>query len=306
MKWFVTAANRLNHVDIYRWDGKDPAAGQAHPTGKTPSHLWIDTKSTTVWSTMQDSDELVAIDLATQTLKWRVKTGAMPADVFGTPDDKTVLVGLTGGRWRRGVRRFRQGGAAGQDHQDRQGRARVSRAPATGAMCSSATGWPTPSARSTTRPWRWWTASRPGRPRLHGRLGRRQIHPGGFALGEEAHGDRHGQPYRGAPESRWASRRTASGRWTMRRASDSGPGGGVPRLVRRGLVASIFIANLVHPTLGWAQNASKTPCAKPLYLTFDTGHMEIAPLVAEVLNGASRCASPSLPPTSAPRPAAAA
>ena len=23
MKWFITAANRLNHVDFYRWDGKD-------------------------------------------------------------------------------------------------------------------------------------------------------------------------------------------------------------------------------------------------------------------------------------------
>jgi YVTN family beta-propeller protein len=97
MKWFVTAANRLNHVDIYRWDGKDLNLAKRIPTGKTPSHLWIDSKSSTVWSTMQDSDELVAIDLASQTLKWRVKTGAMPADVFGTPDDKTVLVGLTGG-----------------------------------------------------------------------------------------------------------------------------------------------------------------------------------------------------------------
>ena len=97
MKWFVTAANRLNHVDIYRWDGKDPVLVKRIPTGKTPSHLWIDTKSTTAWVSMQDSDELVAIDLATQTLKWRVKTGSLPADVFGTPDDKTVLVGLTGG-----------------------------------------------------------------------------------------------------------------------------------------------------------------------------------------------------------------
>lgn len=97
MKWFVTAANRLNHVDIYRWDGKDMQLAKRISTGKTPSHLWIDTKSSTVWSTMQDSDELVAIDLPTQTLKWRVKTGSMPADVFGTPDDKTVLVGLTGG-----------------------------------------------------------------------------------------------------------------------------------------------------------------------------------------------------------------
>jgi DNA-binding beta-propeller fold protein YncE len=67
------------------------------PSGKTPSHIWIDTKSTTAYATMQDSDELVAVDLATQTLKWRVKTGAMPADVFGTPDDKHLLVGMTGG-----------------------------------------------------------------------------------------------------------------------------------------------------------------------------------------------------------------
>lgn len=97
MKWFVTAANRLNHIDIYRWDGKEPTLAKRISTGKTPSHVWIDSKSTTVWSTMQDSDELVAIDLATQAVKWRVKTGPMPADVFGTPDDKTVLVGLTGG-----------------------------------------------------------------------------------------------------------------------------------------------------------------------------------------------------------------
>ena len=96
MKWFVTVANRLNHIDIYRWDGKDLTLAKRIPSSKTPSHIWIDTKSTTAYATMQDSDELVAVDLATQTLKWRVKTGAMPADVFGTPDDKHLLVGLTG------------------------------------------------------------------------------------------------------------------------------------------------------------------------------------------------------------------
>ena len=66
MKWFVTAANRLNHVDIYRWDGAEPTLVKRILTGKTPSHIWIDSKSTTVWVTMQDSDELVAIDLPTQ------------------------------------------------------------------------------------------------------------------------------------------------------------------------------------------------------------------------------------------------
>ena len=97
MKWFVTAANRLNHIDIYRWDGKDITLVKRVATGKTPSHLWIDSKSKTVYSTMQDSDELIALDLATQTVTWRIKTGPIPADVFGTADDKFMLVGLTGG-----------------------------------------------------------------------------------------------------------------------------------------------------------------------------------------------------------------
>lgn len=97
MQWFVTAANRLNHVDIYRWDGSNPTLVKRIATGKTPSHLWIDTRSTTAWVSMQDSNELVVIDLPTQTLTHRVKTGPLPADVFVTPDDKTLLLGLTGG-----------------------------------------------------------------------------------------------------------------------------------------------------------------------------------------------------------------
>ena len=96
MKWLITAANRLNHVDFYRWDGKDLTLAKRVATSRTPSHLWVDSSSTTVYSTMQDSDELVAIDIATQTIKWRVKTGAMPADVYGSPDDKRLFVGLTG------------------------------------------------------------------------------------------------------------------------------------------------------------------------------------------------------------------
>ena len=97
MKWFVTAGNRLNHVDIYAWDGRDLTLAKRIPTSKTPSHIWIDYKSTVAYVTMQDSDELVAIDLTTQKLKWRGKTGPLPADAFGTPDDRFLLVGLTGG-----------------------------------------------------------------------------------------------------------------------------------------------------------------------------------------------------------------
>jgi YVTN family beta-propeller protein len=96
MKWFITAANRLNHVDFYRWDGQNLTLAKRVSTSRTPSHLWIDTKSTVAYVTMQDSDELVAFEIATQSEKWRVKTGKMPADVFMTRDDKHLLIGLTG------------------------------------------------------------------------------------------------------------------------------------------------------------------------------------------------------------------
>ena len=97
MKWLVVAGNRLDHVDVYRWDGKEPQLVKRIATAKTPSHIWIDGSSATAFVTMQDSDELVAIDLASQALKWRVNTGPMPADVFGTPDGRFLLVGMTGG-----------------------------------------------------------------------------------------------------------------------------------------------------------------------------------------------------------------
>ena len=96
MKWLVTAGNRLNHVDIYRWDGKDLQLAKRIPTGRTPSHIWIDSRSTTAYVTIQDADQLIAIDIPTQTLKWQIKTGSLPADVFATPDEKMLLVGLTG------------------------------------------------------------------------------------------------------------------------------------------------------------------------------------------------------------------
>lgn len=100
MQWFVTAANRLNHVDIYRWHGA--AAPQplqlvkriAAP--KTPSHLNIDSKSSVIYASLQDSDEILAIDIATQTPRWKIKVGKLPADLYLSADDRLLLVGLTG------------------------------------------------------------------------------------------------------------------------------------------------------------------------------------------------------------------
>nr|WP_310346108.1 YncE family protein [Pelomonas aquatica] len=103
MKWFITASNRLDRVDLYRWQGSAATEPlllvKRIPAPKTPSHLNIDTKSTTLYVSLQDSDELLAIDLATQAVKWKTPVGKMPADIYLTPDDKFVLVGLTGDKF---------------------------------------------------------------------------------------------------------------------------------------------------------------------------------------------------------------
>jgi peptidoglycan/xylan/chitin deacetylase (PgdA/CDA1 family) len=46
--------------------------------------------------------------------------------------------------------------------------------------------------------------------------------------------------------------------------------------------AAVWIAAFAAPAGAAAQNGTR--CARPLYLTFDTGHMEVAPLIAQVLN----------------------
>jgi YVTN family beta-propeller protein len=99
MKWFVTAANRLDHVDIYRWlpDKPEPLAlARRISAPKVPSHLAIDSASTRVYVSLQDSDEITVIDLATQARGWTAKVGRMPADIFLSPDDKLLFVALTG------------------------------------------------------------------------------------------------------------------------------------------------------------------------------------------------------------------
>ncbi|MBT9474649.1 polysaccharide deacetylase family protein [Polaromonas sp.] len=47
--------------------------------------------------------------------------------------------------------------------------------------------------------------------------------------------------------------------------------------------AIFLIASLACATWATAQNSLKNSCARPLYLTFDTGHMDVAPLIADVL-----------------------
>jgi YVTN family beta-propeller protein len=49
-----------------------------------------------VYVTLQDSDQLVALDLATQAIRYTVPIGRMPADLYLTADDRTLLIGMTG------------------------------------------------------------------------------------------------------------------------------------------------------------------------------------------------------------------
>src|ERR1700677_5123785 len=74
-KWFVTAALRMNRVDVYHYDGQNFTLAKRIPLEKTPSHLTFASDNRTVFVTLQDSGELAAIDLPTQTLLWRMYVG---------------------------------------------------------------------------------------------------------------------------------------------------------------------------------------------------------------------------------------
>ncbi|OWQ93422.1 hypothetical protein CDN99_02810 [Roseateles aquatilis] len=102
MKWLVLAGNRLDHVDIYKWQPQNAteplALFKRFSAPKTPSHLSIDSRSSVVYASLQDSSELLAIDLNTMAPRWKIPVGKLPADLYLTPDDKHLLVALTGER----------------------------------------------------------------------------------------------------------------------------------------------------------------------------------------------------------------
>ncbi len=95
-KWFVANALRMDHVDIYGYDGKEFKLAKRLPLSKLPSHMAFSADSKTVFITQQGSDQISAIDLATQTVKWTMPVGKLPAGITMTPDDKYLLVGIMG------------------------------------------------------------------------------------------------------------------------------------------------------------------------------------------------------------------
>ncbi|MFC0575033.1 YVTN family beta-propeller repeat protein [Paraburkholderia solisilvae] len=95
-RWFVTAALRLDRVDIYRFDGRDFSIAKRVALAKTPSHMTFSSDAHIVYVTLQDSGELAAIDLATQSVLWKIPVGRDPAGLWMTPGDRSLLVGMTG------------------------------------------------------------------------------------------------------------------------------------------------------------------------------------------------------------------
>jgi len=92
-KWFVSVSLRLDRVDIYAMP--DYTLKTRVPLAKTPSHVAFSNDSRFAYITMQDSDELAAIDLATHKEAWRIKIGKTPAGIWMSPQG-LLFIGIMG------------------------------------------------------------------------------------------------------------------------------------------------------------------------------------------------------------------
>jgi DNA-binding beta-propeller fold protein YncE len=95
-KWFVTTGLRLDRIDIYHAAGDDLQLAKRVPLATMPSHMAFSNDNKIVFVTLQISGELAAIDLASQTVLWKMKVGPVPAGLWMTPNDKYLLIGMTG------------------------------------------------------------------------------------------------------------------------------------------------------------------------------------------------------------------
>lgn len=93
-KWFVSVSLRLDRVDIYR--AADYSLVARIPASRAPSHVAFDAGSNYAFVTLQQSNEILAIDLKTQKALWKLRVGPTPAGIWMTPDDKHLLVGIMG------------------------------------------------------------------------------------------------------------------------------------------------------------------------------------------------------------------
>lgn len=98
-KWFIAVALRLDRVDLYRHETNGTSDSfklvKRIPTGKMPSHTVFSADNKKAYVTLQGDNELIAIDLASQTIVWKTPLGKTPAGLWLTPQGM-VLVGIMG------------------------------------------------------------------------------------------------------------------------------------------------------------------------------------------------------------------
>ena len=93
-KWFVTTSLRLDRVDLY--DPADFTLKARLHAPRAPSHIAFDRASQFVFVTLQDSNEVMAIDLGTRKTAWVMPVAATPAGIAMTPDNRFLLVASMG------------------------------------------------------------------------------------------------------------------------------------------------------------------------------------------------------------------
>jgi YVTN family beta-propeller protein len=93
-KWFVSNSLRLDRVDIYNASDFTLKARLHAP--RTPSHMAFDAASEFVFVTLQDSNEVMAINLKTMKKEWVIPVGPTPAGIVMTPDNRYLLVAIMG------------------------------------------------------------------------------------------------------------------------------------------------------------------------------------------------------------------
>ena len=91
-KFLTVNGNGRNQVDIY--DAATLKLVKRFALRRTPSHLAYAPDSSRVFVTLQDSDELAAIDLRSMTVLWDQKVGKVPAGVLWL--NNRLIVALMG------------------------------------------------------------------------------------------------------------------------------------------------------------------------------------------------------------------
>jgi YVTN family beta-propeller protein len=94
-KWFVVNSLRLDRVDIYRIEGEQFKLIKRVPTGRMPSHMVFSSDSKFVYVTLQGGDELLAIDLESQAVAWKMLIGDTPAGLWVSPEG-LIFAGIMG------------------------------------------------------------------------------------------------------------------------------------------------------------------------------------------------------------------